>query len=93
MNVITPPLLLPSSWPPGGGEARLAFAHRLRLPAFLLEAKLDGCSLQEEGDPSTFSHKTRVWVSHLSLMWHNLSLYASPMADQSALPTHRLGGS
>lgn len=31
MNVITPPLLLPSSWPPGGGEALLAFAHRLRL--------------------------------------------------------------
>lgn len=24
MNVITPPLLLPSSWPPGGGEALLA---------------------------------------------------------------------
>lgn len=31
MNVITPPLLLPSSWPPGGGAALLAFAHRLRL--------------------------------------------------------------
>lgn len=31
MNVITPPLLLPSSWPPGGGEALLAFAHRLCL--------------------------------------------------------------
>lgn len=31
MNVITPPLLLPSSRPPGGGEALLAFAHRLCL--------------------------------------------------------------
>lgn len=65
MNVITRPLLLPSSWPPGGGEARLTFAHRLRLPSLLLEAKLHGCSLQEEGDPFAFSHKTRVWVSNI----------------------------
>lgn len=94
MNVITQPLLLPSSWPPGGGEARLTFAHRLRLPSLLLEAKLHGCSLQEEGDPFAFSHKTPgLGVKHLSPMWHNLSLRGSPMADQSALPTYRLGGS
>lgn len=86
MNVITPPLLLPSSWPPGGGEARLAFAHRLRLPSFLLEAKLDGCSLQEEGNPSAFSHRTRVWVSNIC---HPCGITSAcvPVLWQTSLPS------
>lgn len=86
MNVITPPLLLPSSWPPGGGEAQLAFAHRLRLPSFLLEAKLDGCSLQEEGNPSAFSHKTRVWVSNIC---HPCGITSAcvPVLWQTSLPS------
>lgn len=36
MNAITPPLLLPPSWPPGGGEAPLPFAHKLRWLSFPL---------------------------------------------------------
>lgn len=89
MNVITPPLLLPSSWPPGGGEALLAFAHRLHLlSSSPLEAKLDGCSLQEEGNYTynAFSNqRLDLGVKHLSPTWHNLSPSVSSISEQPAL--------